>query len=68
MNSQYNVFLMIELAKEKGIIDKELEYDLMWETGLGLIKEFTGSKFDRNTEPLYECIVAFLNEQPKTDK
>jgi len=60
MNSQYNVFLMIELAKEKGIIDKELEYDLMWEQGCGLIKEFTDSKFDRITCDLYDCISEFL--------
>jgi len=68
MNSQYNVFLMIELAKEKGIIDKELEYDLMWETGCGLIKEFTDSKFDRITCDLYDCISEFLDDKKSINR
>ena len=60
MNSQYNVFLMVELAKEKGIIDTELEYDLMWETGCGLINEFEKSKFNSDKQGLYDCISEFL--------
>jgi len=61
MKNGYGIFLMIELARCKGIIDEELEYDLTWENGTGLFNEFQGGKFDRADQPLYECIEEFLN-------
>ena len=59
----YGIYLMIELAKIYGVIEKELEYDLTWEQGQGLHQEFVGSEFDDSHEPEYECMVAFLKSK-----
>lgn len=61
----YYVFLMIELAKLKGIISTELEYDIIWDEGEHLIDDFEGSVYNNPKEGIYECIEAFLNAQPK---
>ncbi len=61
----YGVFLMIKLATLKGIIDKELEFDLMWEAGVGLAQEFEKSKFNSDKRGLYDCISEFLTYKDK---
>ena len=54
--SGYQIFLMVELARIAGIIEKDLEYDTTWETACRLYSEFLGGKYDIDTEPEYECI------------
>lgn len=56
----YHIFVMIELARIAGLIEKELEYDTTWEMAEKLYSEFQGGKFDIDTEPEIECIEAFL--------
>ena len=58
--SGYQIFLMVELARIAGIIEKDLEYDTTWETACRLYSEFLGGKYDIDTEPEYECIEEFL--------
>lgn len=60
MKNGYSIFLMIELARCVGIIDKELEYDLTWEHGCGLHTDFEASKFNVDTKGEYECMLEFL--------
>ncbi len=57
----YEIFLMVELARIKGIIPKELEYDLTWEKGIELYNEFYASTFNDESKGEHECIEAFLN-------
>ena len=56
----YSIFLMIELAKINGIINKNLAYDLMWNKGSELYNEFQNSAFDNPEISEYECIHTFL--------
>ena len=56
----YGVFLMIELAKLKKLINPDLSYDIMWEKGIGLYKEFLDSSFDDGDRGEYDCIHSFL--------
>ncbi len=56
----YGVFLMIELAKLKKLINPDLAYDLMWEKGIALYKEFLASSFDDGDKGEYDCIHSFL--------
>lgn len=65
MKTGYAVFLMIELARCVGIIDKELEYDLTWETGCGLLTEFEASTFDDANKGQYDCMLEFLKNRKK---
>ena len=58
--SGYQIFLMVELARIAGIIEKDLEYDTTWETACRLYSEFLGGKYDIDTEPEYEFIEEFL--------
>lgn len=66
----YSIYLMIQLAQELNLIEKELEYDLAWEQGTGLHQEFVGGEFDDSNKPEYECILEFLKSKggsnPKT--
>jgi hypothetical protein len=63
MNNGYQVFLMIQLAIVKGVIEKELEYDSQWEQGLMLCEKFVKSAFNTDKEPEYECMVKFLESE-----
>ena len=63
MENGYSIFLMLELARLKKIVDDELEYDLMWAEGLKLYGEFVTSKFNVDNNPLYECMIEFLNSK-----
>lgn len=56
----YGVFLIVEMAREMGIIDKELETDLTWEQASRFYDLFEGSKFDVDTQGEYMCIHDFL--------
>lgn len=56
----YGIFLMIELGRLKGIIDKELEYDLMFEQAEGMYKEFEQSEFNTDTKSEYDSIHDYL--------
>ncbi len=59
----YEIYLMIELAKCHGLIEKDLEYDLAWDEGNKLYVEFTKSEFNIDTESEYDCIEKFLNKK-----
>ncbi len=61
MQDGYRIFLTIELARLKGLIPLDLEYDLMYEQGEGLFDEFQKSKFDNDRRGLYDCLEQFLN-------
>ena len=66
MENAYNIFLLIELAREHGVIDPMLESDLMWEQGCELYKEFETKGFDDNSKDLSECLWIFLStKDPK---
>lgn len=56
----YQIFLMVELARIAGVIDRELEYDTTWAMGQMLYSEFENSDFDDSNQPEYECIEKFL--------
>ncbi len=60
MKNGYSIFLMIELARCVGIIDKELEYDLTWEHGCGLHADFEKSTFDNGGKSEYDSMLEFL--------
>jgi len=57
----YGKFLMGELAKEKNLIDKGLEYDLMFETIEAMYKDFNNTKFSLADKSEYDCIIDYLN-------
>jgi hypothetical protein len=57
----YGVFLIAELGRLKGVLDKDSEYDLLWETASGMYKEFEKSEFNVDTKGEYDCIVDYLN-------
>lgn len=58
----YGTFLMGELARAKNIIDKELEYDLMFETIEAMYKDYSEkSPFNVDTKSEYDCIVDYLD-------
>lgn len=59
----YEVFLLIQLALQLGIIDSNNEYDLMYEEGIGLYAEFENSNFNVHYLGAYDCIVNFLNDK-----
>ena len=56
----YGVFLIVEIARDMGIINRALESDLTWEQACGLYEEFEESEFDNDTKGEYECIQDFL--------
>ena len=57
----YGKFLMGELARAKNLIDKELEYDLMFETIEAMYKDFNNSTFSLADKSEYDCIVDYLD-------
>jgi hypothetical protein len=63
----YGIFLMIELARLIGLIDQNLEYDLTWEMGENLYKDYSVSKFNDTYAPEYECIRKYLKNKVKKD-
>jgi len=58
----YQIYLMVELAKLNGVIEKEIEYDTQWEEAEELFKNFYESKFNNPNQPEIECIEAFLKD------
>jgi hypothetical protein len=56
----YGVFLMVELGRLKGVLDSELEYDLLWETAAGLYEDFENSSFNKDTIGEYDAISNYL--------
>lgn len=64
--SGYQIFLMIELARIAGIIDVQAEYDVTWEQGEALCKEFENSEFNNSNVPEYEAIETFLEDKFST--
>jgi hypothetical protein len=52
---------MGELAKEKNLIDKGLEYDLMFETIEAMYKDFNNSTFSLADKSEYDYIIDYLN-------
>jgi hypothetical protein len=61
----YNVYLMIQLAHEVGVLARDLEYDILWSAGEQLYKEFEDSSYFEDDFPEYECILNFLStKQP----
>jgi hypothetical protein len=63
MENQYNIFLMIELAKVNSIISPDLEYDLQWARGQSLYVEFKNSSYNLFDAPEYDCINNFLQNE-----
>lgn len=61
MEKGYQVFVLIQLAITKGVINIDLEYDSQWEQGLILYAKFKDSTFNDPNEPEYECVVKFLD-------
>ena len=61
MKKGYEVFLMIMLAQSKGLLSTESEYDLLWETGCGMVNDFEKSEFNNVDKGLYDCIIDYLN-------
>ena len=59
----YSNFLMINLAKQFGLIEFELEYDLQWAEGLILHEQFVNSGFNDEKYPEYDAIVNFLKHK-----
>lgn len=62
----YNIYLMIQLAQEAGVMSKELEYDEAWTTGMFLYDEFFESDFNDENKAEYMCIHDFLSSKEKT--
>jgi len=56
----YGVFLMIELGRLQGVIEKELEYDRMFEQAQGMYNEYESSEFNTEDKGEYDCIHSFL--------
>lgn len=56
----YEHFLMTTLAMKYGIISNTTPYDLAYEKGIALYREFNRSIFDREDESEATCIVDFL--------
>jgi hypothetical protein len=59
----YGVFLMAELLRANGVLAKDLEYDLVWESAWGYFNEYDDSKFNVETAGEYECIQAFIEDK-----
>jgi hypothetical protein len=59
----YSIYLMIELAKCYGLLEKETEYDILWEEGKSLYAQFEQSKFDDPKKGEYDCIEEFLKSK-----
>ena len=66
--NDYNIFLLIELARNWGIIDKQLEYDLTWEQGQELYSEFEKSTFDDSNMDYAECLYKFFESKQVEQK
>ncbi len=64
----YLIFLTIELARNLGVIPKDLEYDLTWEKGEKLFEIFETSSFNRNSVSEYDGIEEFLLDYQKRHK
>lgn len=59
----YSIFLMVNLAKQFGLIEFEQEYDLQWAEGWVLYEDFSGSSFNDEGVSEYEAIVNFLKQK-----
>lgn len=59
----YNIFLVVELGKLRGVINSNLEYDLLWEEATKLYEEFEKSTFNDENRSEYDCIDAFLDSK-----
>lgn len=63
--TNYNIYLMIELAKAANVLPIEMEYDLAWNRGHELYDRFTKSDWDDKDISEYQCILNFLeNNEP----
>ena len=56
----YGVFLIVEMGRDMGIFDRELETDLTWEQASALYEEYEGSEFDDKDKGEYMCIHDFM--------
>jgi hypothetical protein len=63
----YSAFLMVNLAKQFGLIKFELEYDLQWEEGIRLYHEFRASGLDDERMSEHDAIVNFLKYRNETE-
>lgn len=61
----YNIFLMLELARLKGVISKTLEYDTMWGEATALREDFDNSKYNDENKSEYDAILEFLDTKPQ---
>lgn len=59
----YGFYLFSRLSVAMKLVDKELEYDLAFETTLSFYKEFVDSEFNDLEYPEYDCIVEFIKHQ-----
>tara|TARA_S200002703_G_scaffold156509_1_gene162305 strand:+ start:159 stop:740 length:582 start_codon:yes stop_codon:yes gene_type:complete len=62
----YQVYLMLELMKCKGLIDEDEAYDLAWGIALKEYERFSQSKFNVDTETEYGCIEDYLKTKQTT--
>ena len=60
MDKGYSTFLMAQLAIQHGVIDSNMEYDLIWVESQRLLEIFEKSEFNDVNEPLYDCINDYL--------
>lgn len=56
----YSQFMIIEIAQNFDVIEKDLEYDLMWVKGAGLLKQFEESEFNVDTKSEHDCMIDFM--------
>lgn len=58
----YSIFLMVELAREAGIIDRAKDVGLTWNEGIELAEEYNKSEFS-NSGGVEESIEKFLDSK-----
>ena len=57
----YGVFLIAELGRVKGVLDKNTEYDILWDTAIEMYNYFENSIFNVDTKSEYDCIIDYLD-------
>jgi hypothetical protein len=60
MDKAYSIFLTIQLAIANNLMDKDLEYDVMWANGVELYEKFKSSSFNDDNISEYQGIDNYL--------
>lgn len=56
----YDFYLFARLCLDKGLIDKNAEYEIAFDATIRYYEEFVDSDYNDLEEPYYDCIVDFI--------